>query len=377
MSSDAPSETFRVVIAGGGVAAVEAVLALRDLAPDRTAVTLVAPNENFAFRPMTVGEPFGYPLAERYPLSQVASETGTELLRDGLVSVDSVERIAHTQSGGQLRYDALIVAVGAQIHAPYEHVITIDDRRLDELLHGLIQDIEGDYVRHLAFIVPARMGWPLPVYELALMSAARAYDMNIELPITILTPEDAPLAIFGQGASQGVSQLLADAGIEVITSAYCEVPEAGRIEIHPGERILEADRIVVLPELDGPAIPGLPVDSHGFLPVDPHSQVRDVERVYAAGDTTDFAVKHGGIAALQADAAAQSIAALAGAPVEPEPFHPVIHGMLLTGGAPRYLRADITGGHGSASEISEQPTSSPSTKIAAKYLAPYLAKLAP
>jgi hypothetical protein len=32
----------------------------------------------------------------------------------------------------------------------------------------------------------------------------------------------------------------------------------------------------------------------------------------------------------------------------------------------------VTGGHGSSSQISEEPTWSPPMKIAAKYLAPYL-----
>lgn len=108
------------------------------------------------------------------------------------------------------------------------------------------------------------------------------------------------------------------------------------------------------------------------IPVDTHCQVRGVERVYAAGDCTDFAVKHGGIAAQQAVAAAQAIAALAGAPVDPEPFDPEIHGMLLTGGAPKYLSAHIRGGYGFSSEITDSPTWSPATKIASTYLAPYL-----
>ena len=78
------------------------------------------------------------------------------------------------------------------------------------------------------------------------------------------------------------------------------------------------------------------------------------------------------LAAQQADTAAEAIAALAGLPVEPTPLHPVIHGILLTGGAPRYLGARITGGHGFSSEITDEPTWSPPAKIAAKYLAPYL-----
>jgi sulfide:quinone oxidoreductase len=370
MSTD--PQRFEVVIAGGGVGALEGALALRDLAGDLVDLTLVAPDDEMVYRPMTVREPFSFALAERYPLPPIARDLDLRLVRDSVSSVDAEARVLRTEAGSELGYDALLLAIGAHIEPRYEHAITIDDHNLDELLHGLIQDIEGGYVRNLAFVVPARMAWPLPVYELALMSAARAYDANVELPVTVLTPEDEPLAIFGQGASHGVSELLAKAGVDVITSAYCEIPEPGRIVVTPGDRVLEADRIVALPELAGPGLPGLPSDPHGFLPVDNHNQVRDSERVFAAGDVTDFAIKQGGIAAQQADTAAQAIARLAGASVRPQPFHPVVYGMLLTGAAPRYLKADITGGHGAASEITDQPTWSPPTKIVAKYLSSYL-----
>jgi sulfide:quinone oxidoreductase len=94
--------------------------------------------------------------------------------------------------------------------------------------------------------------------------------------------------------------------------------------------------------------------------------------VYAAGDATDFAIKFGGIAAQQADAAAESIAALAGAQVKPRPFHPVVEGVLLTGAKPLRLRAHITGVHGVQSEAVEFVEAPSSPKIAARYLAPYL-----
>jgi sulfide:quinone oxidoreductase len=255
----------------------------------------------------------------------------------------------------------------------FKHAITIDDKQLDELLHGLIEDIEGGYVKRVAFIAPSSPGWPLPIYELALMTAARAYDMNIDLSITLATPEEAPLAIFGLGVSEALQRLLASNGIVTLTSAHCEVREAGRVSVHPGARELQVDRIVAMPELHGPSVPGLPgFSSGGFISVDVRGKVPMLERVYAAGDATDFAIKHGGIAAQQADVAAQAIAALAGVAAEPDPFRPVIHGMLLTGAKPLYISAHITGGHGSSSEVSDQPTWSPPTKIVATYLAPYL-----
>ncbi len=370
-----PPETFEVLIAGGGVAGLEGALALRDLAGDRIAVKLLAPNPEFLYRPMTVREPFGYGEAQRYPLGELAQGIGVQLLADSLASVDPAGRTARTASGAQLRYDAVLLGLGARLRPRYEHAVTIDASRLDELLHGLIQDVEEGYVKRLAFVVPAPMAWALPIYELAMMTGQRAYDMNVELAITILTPEDAPLAAFGKGASEATAELLAQRGIEVISSVQCEIPRSGLIEISPGERRLEVDRIVALPQLEGPAVAGLPAAPDGFIAIDAHCRVRDTERVYAAGDATDFSIKFGGIAAQQADTAAQSIAALAGAAVAPEPFEPVIHGVMLTGGEPRYLSAQISGGVAVSSELTVEPTFESPAKIAAKYLGPYLAEL--
>jgi sulfide:quinone oxidoreductase len=286
--------------------------------------------------------------------------------------VDAGGQVANTTGGERVRYDALVLALGARATPRFEHALTIDDRRLDETLNGLIQDIEEGYTHRLAFVAPGRMPWQLPMYELALMTAGRAYDMQVQLDITIVTPEDGPLAIFGPAATQAVGGLLHEKGIDVVTSAYAEVPRSGEVAINPGGRRLSVDRIVALPELFGPDIRGVELGEHGFIPVDPYQQVPDAGPVYAAGDAVQFPVKHGGLGAQQADVAAASIAALAGVPIEPEAFDPVIHGMLLTDDKPLYLTAHITGGHGFSSEVTEAPAWSPPTKIAARYLAPYL-----
>jgi sulfide:quinone oxidoreductase len=368
------SDKLRVVIAGGGVAALETALALADLASDRTDVTVIAPNTEFVYRPMVVREPFAYGAAHRYPLAPIVHDAEARLIAGELGWIDPVTRTIHTKADDSIEYDALMLALGATVTKRYPHALTIDDRDLDETMHGLIQDIEGGYVHKLAFVAPGRMAWPLPLYELALMTAGRAYDMNVKLETTIVTPEESPLAIFGSSASSAVTELLARANIETIGSAYAEVPSSHKVVINPGERHLAVDRVIALPELHGPIVRGIPLGDNGFIRVDPHCRVPDVERIYAAGDATDFPIKQGGIGSQQADVAAQSIAALAGASVTPERFNPTIHGMLLTNGKPRYLTAHITGGHGFSSEITDTPTSSPPRKIAAKYLAPYLEK---
>jgi len=377
-----------VLIAGGGVAALETALALHELAPELLDVTVIAPNADFHYRPMTVREPFALGAARRYPLAPIVADAGASLICDELAWVEPGERIAHTGTEGPLGYDALVLAVGAKAVPRYEHAVTIDPARMDETLHGIIQDLEGGYIGSLAFVAPGRMSWPLPLYELALMSAGRAYDTGVEVAVTLITPEERPLAIFGANASSAVEELLERAKIHTICSAFAEIPEPGEVVVRPGERHLHMDRVIALPELYGPPVRGVPLSEHGFLRVDPHGRVAgvagdlagdrtgdrtgDLAGVYAAGDCTEFPIKHGGVASQQADAVAQAIAADAGAPLTPEPFHPVIHGMLLTGDEPLYLTARITGGHGFSSELSDTPSWSPPSKIAARYLAPYL-----
>ncbi len=227
---------LRVLIAGAGVAGLEAVLALRELAGDRVSTTLLAPDAEFVYRPMRVREPFAYRSARRYPLDEIAHDIGVELRQDAFKSLDADRQILHTEAGEHIHYDALLLALGARPTPPFEHALTLDDRRLDEQLHGLVQDIEANYIHKLAFLIPTQMAWPLPIYELALMTARRAWDMNIQLSITIATPEDAPLALFGSAVSDAVGRLLEEHGIVTVTSAHCETPARGQVTIHPGPR---------------------------------------------------------------------------------------------------------------------------------------------
>lgn len=363
---------LRVVIVGGGLAALEGALALAQLAPDLTDVTVIARNTEFIDRPMTLCEPFAYGAAHRYPVAEIVHAAGADLLTGDLAWIDLRTRTVQTEDDQSLHYDALMLALGAKRVPRYEHALTIDDRRAGEGLHGLIQDIEEGYASRIAFVSPGRIESPLPLYELALMAAGRAFDMDAAPSIRILTPEDAPLAIFGSAVSSAMSEVLARARIETITSAYVEVPRGDRLVIHPGDRRLRVDRVVALPELYGHSLRGIPLSEHGFVQIDQHQRVPHVGPVYAAGDVTQFAIKNGGLASQQADAAAESIAALAGASVTAKPFHPVARGMLLTGDKPLYFSADVTGGHGFSSDVSDRPMWAPAEKVPAKYLWPVL-----
>jgi sulfide:quinone oxidoreductase len=370
---DTGEQAFSVLIAGGGVAGLEAAFALRELAGDRVAVTVLSAGEDFVYRPLSIGEPFNRSHAEHYGLKGLATEAGAELVPGTLAHVDTEARIARTTEGAELPYDALLVATGARTQPAYEHATNVDDTHMDDLLHGLVQDIEEGYAHQLAIVVPAPMPWPLPGYELALMASERAWDMQVELDITLLTPERIALEVFGDQVSREVAALLAERHIELVTSAYCEVPESQQVVVHPGGRVVHATRVIALPRLLGPGLSGLPADGGGFVPVDEYGRVRGVDGVWAAGDATDVQIKQGGVAAQLADVAARSIAERAGAPVRPQPFAPSVDGVLMTGGTPRYLRADPAWpGAAGESMFARVSSAIAPPKIAASYLAPHL-----
>ena len=363
------TDTSAVLVVGGGTAAIEAVLALRELAGDRVVVTVLAPEGDFVSRPAAVLEPFAGGSADHFALDGLVSDAGATLVAGALARVDVAARQVHTVDGEVLDYDELILALGATASERFPLAVTIDPLRLDAQAHGIIQDIEGGYVHTLAFVVPERIGWPLPIYELALMAAERAYDANARLDVTVITPELAPLAVFGAQASAAVAELLRAAGITVLCDVRAEVPAQGRVALGPGGPTVVADHVMALPELVGPAIAGLPSGDHGFLAVDALGRVHGADHVHAAGDATDGPIKHGGLAAQQAETVARDIAASLGAPMASAPAPGRLHGELLTGRKPLYLSVDGDGSRSSASHT--KPWSAPG-KVDARRLAPFL-----
>ncbi|HEX5911203.1 MAG TPA: FAD-dependent oxidoreductase [Thermoleophilaceae bacterium] len=363
---------FSVLIAGGGVAALEAVLRLRRLAGDQIDLTVLAPNEEFVYRALTVGEPFSRGAPEPHPVGPLLHHADAAWVRDSMTSVDVEDQVVHTAGGSRLAFDALLIAVGARPKAVVPHARTFDDRHADEMLRGVVQDIEGGYVRRLAFVSPPGPVWPLPLYELALMSAHAARDAGIDdMQIDLFTAESRPLPAFGPTVGSAVAGLLQDAGIRFHASSEPEVAGTGRLVTPAGDE-LRVDSLVALPRLTGPPVKGIPLGDHGFIDVDEHCEVKGTgHRVYAAGDAIAFPVKHGGVGAQAADVAAAAIANRAGLDVPLVPFHPVVHGKLLTGAGPKFLFTRYVGGEGFDSVIADTPVGS-TEKVTAAELTPYL-----
>lgn len=362
-----------VVIAGAGVAGLEAAFALHESAGGHINLTVVAPESEFVLRPVTLREPMAAVRAERYSLAAILADAGAEVLLDRFRWLDAPNRIVHTRDGRELPYDAFVLALGARRRAAMKHGLTLNERRLWEQAQSLLSELERGDLRRLALLVPAQSGWSLPMYELALLMAGRARALNAPLEVILVTAERAPAAVFGARASRAVGALLERQGVQLVTSANCDVPEPGVVSLRPGLLAVSVDRVVSLPRLYGPSTPGVPKRARGgFLSVDAYSQVRGLLGVYAAGDATDSPVKFGAVAAQQADTAASSIAAAAGVTVTTAPLTPMIHATLQGDEGPLYLRAHLTGGRGSRAVVSDTRTWKASTRVDAFHLAAYL-----
>jgi sulfide:quinone oxidoreductase len=356
----------RIVIAGGGIAGLEALIALRGHLGSGAEIELLEPNTDLVERQRAVAEPFGGAPVRRLDLVRIAAHHGAHLRPDRLASVDPERRRVRTVRGGTLDYDALLITVGATPDMAVPGALTFSGPRDVAAFTRLLDDLGAGRVQRVAFALPTSVSWALPLYELALMTGERVRATDAEnVGLVVVTPEHSPLEAFGTRIASHMWSLLAERGV-----AFCgdTVPlragPGGLVVAH--REPVQAERIVSLPRLVGPWIGGLPHDGNGFLATDAHGAVLGVEAIWAAGDGTAFPIKQGGLAAQQAAAAAAAIASSLGADVQPEPFRPVLRGMLLDPTRPRFL--DSTRG-----DVATTPLWWPPTKVAAPRLWGYLA----
>ena len=378
--ADRPAPTsrlpLRVVIAGGGFAAVEAMLALRELCGPRARLTVVSPRPTFDFRPSATIEAFSDAPPMRYDLRELAAGVGATYRRDAIAAVAPAARRARLTSFAQLSYDALVLAVGARPHASVPGAITFRDQRDVPHVRRVLREVESGAVRRLVFAVPAGVSWPLPLYELALMAAARADAEGQDVDVLVVSPERTPLEAIGSQGSALLARLLAQRGVRFMgRTVPAAVHRENRLELHFAGS-LEADRVVSVPALLGRRIAGVPASWNGFVPVDAHGRVAFVKRVYAAGDMTMFPLKQGGLATQQANVIARAIAAVLGGRVEPPPAPPVLQLRLIGGESPLSLRValDEHGRPGDTELVAGGTQAAPvAEKVLSVHLSRYLA----
>ena len=363
----------RVVIAGGGFAALEAALALQALAKDRVELTLISPTPSFAYRPSATLDAFDDAPPFTYDLEAIAADLGASYHRGALEAVAHKPQWVRLDSGMKLGYDYLVLAVGARASVGVPGALTFRDQRDVGRLRILLDQVTTGTIDRLAFAVPSRNAWSLPAYELAFLTARHAEQHGAAVASVIVSPEPTPLGVFGAQASRLVAGMLQERGIRFVSAIPHSVCGGGALALQ-FDAPLPVDGVVAVPELHGPRITGVPTDWSGFVAVDRLGRVDGLENVYAAGDVTDYPIKQGGIAAQQADAVAEAIAAELGAPVKEARQARILRARLLVGDGAVVLRTelDALGRPTTATLERRESRGTADLKVFGLYLTPYL-----
>lgn len=281
------SSRARVVIVGGGFAALEAALALRALVGDGAHLTLVSDHARLCHHPSATVEAFDETPPRTYDLRQIASDLGASYHQAKLEAVAWEKRHVRLASGARLQYDSLILAIGARAGASIPGTLTFRDQRDVPLFRRLLREPESGSATRIAFALPSGSAWPLPLYELALLFAAHAERLGADAEISLVSPEPGPLAIFGPHASRPVAELLEQRGVRFRGGSIATAFGGDCLSLQ-FDGALKVDRVVAAPQLRARRITGIPASWWGFVPTDTFGRVEGLQDVYAAGDMTTF-----------------------------------------------------------------------------------------
>lgn len=363
------------MVVGGGFAGLEVMLALRALAGDHARLTVVSPDRAFAYRPAATLEAFDEGPPRHYDLREIADDLHATYLCARLEAVGSTNKWVRLSSGGRLQYDSLVLAVGARARVGIPGALTFRGQGDVPRFRNLLVDVRKGTIKRLVFAVPAGASWPLPLYELALLSASYAAEHDLDTEVSVVTPEQSPLEMFGSEGSHLVADLLAERHVRFVGSSVAtEVRRDGTLT-RQYDPPVKADRVVAAPELQGAAISGIPGNWWGFVPTDGIGHVEGLQDVYAAGDMTTFPIKHGSLATQQADRIALTIAAQLGIAARENRGDRVLRARLLGGPRPLLLRTELDQFGRPRTTQLERRELDPSLsvgKVFGRYLTPYL-----
>lgn len=332
----------KVLIVGGGVAALEVCLGLHwDRGVDFD-ITLVTESQDFVFRPLSVLGPFRHYDPPRFPITQVLRDCDCDIHMGEVVEVDLEGHMAKCAAGEQFEFDVLIVATGAEPHSELANAVVVGTPDSIGELARLVAEVDAGLIKSIVFCFPDGPAWVLPLYELAVFMADHANHYLRDVDVTLLTPQEYPLIEFGREVSHRVTRILARNDVDLVTCATAERFANDTLVTSAGAEIA-ADAVVAVPSLVGVPIPGLPHDSEGFLPVNEYGRVDGAENVFAAGDISDFRLKQGGVASQQADAVVAAIVEQFGGRAALHGFEPELRGLLLTPQGVEPLSVTING----------------------------------
>jgi sulfide:quinone oxidoreductase len=325
----------KVVVLGGGFGGLESAFYLRHVLGDRIDLTLVSDSRYFTFKPNTIYIPFGEdPEKSRTALLPAMKRKNIHFVHGIALEIEPVARRVET-SHGPIFYDYLIVATGAGMH-PEEipgfrenvHTLWTTQQllRVGDGLERLVDAAKSGSRQRLMFLAPPKHPCLAPLYEMALMTDTwlREKGVRDNVEFTWATAEHKYFQAFGPRMHHVVEDEFDRREIDGLTGLKVSGVEPGRVLFHNKCSLGYDFLIGAAPYIAMQRYPSLAENQRGFLEVDPDSRrVKFQDRVFAVGDTADFPLKQAYLALLQADAAADHIAAEILGTQPKIDFHPV------------------------------------------------------
>lgn len=324
-----------VLIIGGGFGGLESAFYVKMRLGEGAKLTLVSNRDYFLFKPNTIYIPFGLdPEVLKIPLDEPARRAGITLIHATAQEIDPGKRTV-VADGQTLRYDYLFVASGAgmrpeEVPGLKEHALTIwtveEMLRLRQAFQDLLSDAHKGKRRQVLFLVPPNNKCSGPLYELVFMldTWLRRNQARSVVDITWSTYEQGYIQAFGPRLDEVVTAEFERRGISGHKGYIVERVEKNEVVYTNGQKLPYDLLISFPPYVASTFFPGLPTDDRGFLRTEMTTrQVVGHPEIYAVGDAGDFPVKQAFLAFLQADVAAEHLAAQIAGKEPPVAFEPM------------------------------------------------------
>lgn len=311
----------RVLVLGGGFGGLEAAFYLNMRVHDRAQITLVSDKDYFLFKPNTIYIPFGMdPDDLKIRLEKPTQSKGINFVRARVRGIDPVAKQVETDTL-TLSYDFLVVATGAGMRPEEipgltqfaETIWTPEDMlKLGMSYYRMAEAARSGERQRVLFLVPPNNKCSGPLYEMVMMldTWLRRKGARRNVEIAWSTYESGYIQAFGPRLNTTVEDEFVHRGVSGYREYAVSSVEAGRVNYANGQS-LPFDLLVSFPPYAAAAqFPGLPIDGRGFIATERETRrIVGFPEAYAVGDAGDFPVKQAFLAFLQADAAAEHVAA--------------------------------------------------------------------
>ncbi len=286
----------RVVILGGGFGGLSAAAALSPAARAGHDVVLVERKDAFCLgvRNLWVLAGLGDFATGTRPLANVARH-GARWVQEEVVAIDTHGRRVRTRDG-ELRYDYLIVALGAETREDLvpgaSWAVNLYDAQAVEHRAEEVRALAGGRVAVGILGLPYKC--PPAPYEAALLldDFYRRRGVRSRVEMVAFTPQPSSLPAAGPAACAAVEGQLASKGIRFEPNRKVVRVEPGRVVFEDGE--LACDVLVAVPPHRAPkVVPDSGLADGGWVRVDPRTLRTPHERVFAVGDVVEIGMATG------------------------------------------------------------------------------------